>query len=503
MATEEQKELVRNELNQIRQGGTDGTLDVARQQLQEIREAGGKIDTPDLDRGKLSKLKGFGVGLAKQLGETLRPSVFAVRPGVTGLAKPLAPEEEVFEAVTPAERVGKIFGTVAELALGTGLVTRTVKTLRAAKQKVAQEFDTAILGKPREEIIPIQTRQEIKAGIRPDLKKRISGKAEDLSRFFKQATARNLDDTEKSPLGLAGEDVSEAFRKLGREISDTGSEIGKFRKKISTIKVPTESFVVDKKTTLGIESVLKNMDKTLERKGLILGKNRQLKKSGTRETIFSDREIFELQKMRDMLIRLKGDPTVLRVIDNRNIIQKNIDFAKEAREISNSIDPVSKGVRSDLARLNRQAIGKSESKKLEEFSELIDLVEEFKRLTSKGRNTEFILKRLLSERDRAPKEVVERIKEITGIDIMDSAQFSRLATEILGNEQQKGLFRQEIANAGIDISELFTRTKAGTTLKFLTEIGKKGKEELLLRKGIDPKLQEAIELAKTFLEAAK
>lgn len=369
--------------------------------------------------------------------------------------------------------------------------------------RASRELEETLLGGTKKEVIPKQTRKEIVSGIRPDLKKRIAGKAPELNRFFQQSIARNLDDTEISPLALAGEDVDKAFRILEKEISNTGSKIGKFREKISTIKVPVESFERNGKVISGIDNIIQNFDNSLKGKGLEIGKDRVVKKITTRETILSDREIEEVQKIRDMLVRLKGDPTVLRVIDNRNIIQKNLDFAKSAREISNSLDSVGKSLRSDLAKINREAIGKSEAKNLEEFSSLIDLLDEFKSLTSKGKNTEFILKRLLSERDKAPKEIVDKIKEITGIDIQDSAQFSRLAIEILGNEQQKGLFRQEIANAGIDVSDLFSRSRTGAVLRFITDIAKKGKEEVQLRKGLDPKTEESLELAKIFLESAK
>jgi len=147
MATDEQKELLRNKLQQVRRGGADGTLSVARQKLESIRETGGKVDTAGLDKSKLSKLRGFGVGLAKGVGETLRQSVFARRPGITGLTKPLVTEEAV-EAVTPEEKAGKITETAAEFVIGGGLiragVKAGVKALRATKTSLAKRKEDII-----------------------------------------------------------------------------------------------------------------------------------------------------------------------------------------------------------------------------------------------------------------------------------------------------------------------------------------------------------------------
>ena len=42
------------------------------------------------------------------------------------------------------------------------------------------------------------------------------------------------------------------------------------------------------------------------------------------------------------------------------------------------------------------------------------------------------------------------IKEFTDIDLMDDAVMSSIATDLIGNSRQKGLFRQEITKAGLD-----------------------------------------------------
>ncbi len=99
-------------------------------------------------------------------------------------------------------------------------------------------------------------------------------------------------------------------------------------------------------------------------------------------------------------------------MDNRFNIDKKINFAKRANEISGEIDPISRAVRKELKKINETVIGVTESAKLAEFSELSRLLDDLSKLTSKGQNAEFLLKRVLSERDRLPKEVLEAVKNI-------------------------------------------------------------------------------------------
>ena len=53
------------------------------------------------------------------------------------------------------------------------------------------------------------------------------------------------------------------------------------------------------------------------------------------------------------------------------------------------------------------------------------------------------------------------IKDRTGIDLMDDAVMSSIATDLIGNSRQKGLFRQEITKAGLDTSALLRGDTSG------------------------------------------
>ncbi len=110
-------------------------------------------------RGKTGII-GFGVGLTKQITETLGRSVFGVRPGITRLTPPIV-EEEVFEAKTPTERAGKIVVTGAEFLLGGGFARGAIKAITrktpAQLKEITQNLVSRIVqGKPKD--IPAASR---------------------------------------------------------------------------------------------------------------------------------------------------------------------------------------------------------------------------------------------------------------------------------------------------------------------------------------------------------
>jgi len=296
--------------------------------------------------------------------------------------------------------------------------------------------------------------------IRPDIKKRISWKTDQFDEFVNAAKARNLDDTSPSALAHGANKTAETFRKLEKSLNDTWSWIGKFRQKVATVKATPED----------IQKAIDKFDSSVAKKWLIIDNKRKIKTSTKRETTLSPWDIKFLQDARDSLVRLKWDPTWLRIIDNRKLLDKKAQFWKKSLEVSSEVDATAKAVRSELAKINRNLIWPEQAAQLEAFENMINVLDEFKGLTSKGKNFEFLLKRVRSERDRLPKAVIEKIKDITWDDLQDFATFSQLATELVWNQAQKGLFRQEIANANLDVLSIMNpKIKA---IDFLLEKGK-------------------------------
>jgi len=325
----------------------------------------------------------------------------------------------------------------------------------------------ALVRKTAEAEAPSISIKEKWAGVRPDIKKRIQGKQDELKDYFDVAHARNLDDTLPTPLEHGAKRVEAARDSLKNVLNETGSDIGKFRQKIATIKVgASDATLVEKTFDNSLTSLnlgVKN-GKITRLKGKVGGK-------------VSDSEIKLLQSLRDDIQKVKQSPTVENMIDLRNSLDNRINFAKEAREASNVVDPVSRATRSTIKDINLKAIGKEQGQLLEDYSDLIGLYQDLNKYVDGRTGGEFLLKQVLSERGRIPRELMDKLKNYTGIDLMDDATMAQLATEIVGNSAQKGLFRQEITKAGLDAFDIIDVVSGAPgagmrTTKTLLEKGK-------------------------------
>lgn len=267
---------------------------------------------------------------------------------------------------------------------------------------------------------------------------------ETFDRYKNAALAREANDLELSALWRWAEDVWVVIKDLEKWLRETWGAIWDFRKKIWDIKVDTLKF----------DNVLKNLDNALKKDWLVVWRLNKLVPAKWRSPKFSSAEISHLEWMRQDILRLKQDPNIVRNIDIRTKFDRQANFKKSSQEVSNLIDPFVKSARNDLKKINEWAIWKTEAAKLKEYSDIIWVIEDFKQMTSWWKNTEFLLRRLLSNRDRLPKEVVKSIEEITWQDILSIAKASQVATELYAWPEQLWLFRQEIWNAWIDVMSI-------------------------------------------------
>lgn len=282
------------------------------------------------------------------------------------------------------------------------------------------------------------------AGVRPDIKKRISGKQEKLKEYFDVAHARNLDDSVPTPLEYGARNVEKARNELQKVMNDTGSKIGKFRRKISTVQAGVDD----------MSNVENSFSQSLDGLNLSLNEGKILRKSGKVAGKVSDSEVRTLQGIYDDILRVKAAPSSENLIDLRNAIQDNINFAKTTKEATNVVDPLARKVRGAIRDVNLKMIGKEQGALLDEYSDLIGVLEDMNQFVDSKTGGEFLLKRVLSERGRVPREIMQKVAEYTGVDLMDDATMAQLATEIIGNPAQKGLFRQEITKAGLDAMDV-------------------------------------------------
>jgi hypothetical protein len=440
---------------------------------------------------KLDEMVGSPVGTFmqnyKQLDDKTKRTVDSLL-GMTGLAFDLATfgttkkitEMGIGEVVKTGGKA--IEQTIGVAEKGSQLAGKGVGLIKKGKEKIFGSLETNnvkdlilktddIIKKSPSEILDIAEKSapqisliEKWAGISPDIKKRISGKQKQLAEYFDISKARNLDDTLPTPLEYGTKNVSKAEEGLTNLLSNTGSEIGKFRNKIKTIKVGKDD----------LDKVMKTFDDQLARLNVgVL--NGRIKQATNLAKKIKDSEIKTLQTLRNNLNKLKQSPTVENIIDNRMIFDNTINFAKSAKEVSGIVDPLSRKVRGVLAEINRSVIGKSQSKMLEEYSKIIEALNELQSYTGRRAGAEFLLKRVLSERGGSVREILATIKKYTGIDLMDDATMAQIATDLIGNTRQKGLFRQEITKAGLDAASLLGKSKLGAATTLL----KKGTEKLI------------------------
>ena len=289
------------------------------------------------------------------------------------------------------------------------------------------------------------------AGISPDIKNRISGKQEKLKEYFDVSHARNNFDTLPTPLEHGAKSVNDALSKMETKLNETGSVIGEFRKKIGTYEANIDNVAK-------VENTFTNQ---LNKLNLEI-KNGQVKQTaGTVSRVSGKGDIGVLNDLYQELLTVKQNPNLEKLMDLRNLFDKKISFEKTAREVSSSIDPVSRNVRKSIADVGANIVGKSQAGKLKQYSEFIDAFENLKSYTDRKAGAEFLLKTVLSERGGVPREVIQTIKQHTGIDLMDDAVMAQIATDLIGNSRQKGLFRQEITKAGLDAASILQGKTSG------------------------------------------
>lgn len=322
----------------------------------------------------------------------------------------------------------------------------------------ADEMTPADIRAATEQATAKPTIAERIAGVRPDIKNRIAGKPEMLQEYFDVARARNNFDTLPTPMEYGVKrDVLRSVATMEEQLKDTGGQIGSFRQKIQTYKAHPDA--VKSMEDVFVQELGKlNLEVKNTKSGTVIRQS-----PGTVRRVSSDREIAVLNELWGELMVVKQSPDLGRLIDLRNVFDGKIKFEKSAREVSTTLDPFSREMRKRIANIAAEMVGKSEAKNLEKYSQFMDAYNLLKSYTDRSAGGEFLLKQVFSERGRAPREVMETIKEFTGIDLMDTATMVALATDLIGNSAQKGVFRQEVTRAGLDVASILGGNTTGAS----------------------------------------
>lgn len=389
-----------------------------------------------LTLGMMALTKGGREDLQKEIRPIETVKEVAVKPIITA-------GEKVVRGVSTVVKKTKttLFGRPAQIRNIDDVIKQADETLKPAQIRANAEQTTAM-----------PSLKERWVGIRPDIKNRIAGKPDMMKEYFDVVHTRNLDDT--LPMGLeygVKKGVNPALEIMENKLNKTGGDVGTFRQKIGTYEANITNIAK-------IENTFNNQlnQLNLEVKS---GQVRQI--PGTVSRVSGKGDIGVLNDLYKELLTVKQNPNLEKLMDLRNIFDRKINFEKTAREVSSSIDPVSRNVRKSIADVGAEIVGKSEASKLKQYSDFMNAFESIKSFTDRKAGGEFLLKILLSERGGVPREIVQTIKKHTGIDLMDHATMAQIATDLIGNSSQKGLFRQEITKAGLDTAAILTGKTSG------------------------------------------
>lgn len=298
---------------------------------------------------------------------------------------------------------------------------------------------------------PQLTAKEMLIGLRPDIKQRIQGKPELMREYIDVVNSRNANDTVPSVYEHGADYARKAGDEMHKKLNETGSTIGKTRTKLATYKAPIDE-------VKRIENSFANqLDKlNLELKGGVIQQ-----KAGTISRVGASGDIKVLQDLYQGIVTMKQSPTLTNLIDLRSSFDSKINFAKRSSEVSNSVDPLSRQVRKDIADTASKVVGKSNAADLKRYSDFMDAYNDIHSYTDRKAGGEYLLRLVLSGRGGEARQLVQTIKEYTRIDLLDHATMMEVTNEMFGNASQKNLFRQEATKAGLDVARLLGGDPSG------------------------------------------
>lgn len=391
------------------------------------------------------------MNLAKKSASTAAATATEVAGGTKALIEPVVDlgKKTVRTAIDKAKTT--MFGKKAKITNVDDVINTADDTMKGSRLREAAEQGTSQL-----------SLREKWAGVAPDIKNRIQGKHDKLKEYFDVAHARNNYDTLPTPLEFGARRVESTVKDMEKLLSDTGSKIGSFRTKISTYKAPIDQVRKIEQSFMG----------ELRKLNLEIKNNLIRQKPGTIARVSSDSEVKVLQDLWSEFLTFKEGSNLERAIDLRSLFDHRINFAKTARDVSNNLDPLSRTMRAQIADMAARIVGKSEAANLTKYSDFMDAYNQLRSFTDRKAGAEFLLKQALSERGRMSQEAIRAIKEYTGVDLMDDAVMSSLATDLVGNIRQKGQFRQEVAKAGLDVEAALSGNPQGF-LNLISGFGKK------------------------------
>jgi len=339
-----------------------------------------------------------------------------------------------------------------------------VPTPQVAKRTPEQVFQQADEGLRRQANDPnlSPTEQEAAAnsaltfkeryiGLTPDVKARLAEMGPDkLQEYLDVTHLRNISDKNPGPYEVGANNVRAAEEQLTKVLNETGSGIGQTRQKLGTFKMSQPQ-------VQNIDRIFKG---ELERLGLTIRNGQVVQKANAISPAGSG-DINALNNLLQDVNTFKQSPTLANAIDLRKNFDAKIKFGKSARDISNEVDPLSRAVRSTIAKEAGRTVGTENAALVTQYSDFMDAYGDLRSFTNRAAGGEYLLRLVLSGRGGEARKLIDTIKEYTGVDLMNDATAMKVANQTLGNENTQNLFRQEVTNAGYDAASVITGSPTG------------------------------------------
>lgn len=296
------------------------------------------------------------------------------------------------------------------------------------------------------------TLQEKYIGLTPDVKSRLQQMGPTkLQEYLDAAHMRNIDDTQPTPYTVGAQNVNDTLQKLDEELRNTGSQIGQARQKLASIEAPVDS----------VNRIEGAFTTEIDKLNLTIKNGEIVQKPGTVSKTDAQSDIRVLQELYKNLKVFKQSPTLQNAIDLRMAFDGKIKFGKAARDVSNSVDPVSRSVRKIIADEAAKVVGRENATELQRYSDFMEAYGDLKSYTDRAAGGEYLLRLVLSGRGGEAQKLLDTVKQYTGTDLLNDATAMKVATETLGNETQRNLFRQEVARAGFDVQSVLSGGPVG------------------------------------------
>ena len=345
--------------------------------------------------------------------------------------------------------------SIASATPGPSQITRNTPeaVIEKAEQSLRrQSVDPRLSPKAQEEAANAALNlKERYIGLTPDVKTRLQEMGpQKLQEYLDAAHLRNIDDTAPTPYELGSQQVDRAEDALRTALNDTGSQIGQTRQKLSTYRLQQPQ----------VEKIDRIFNGEIQRLGLEV-RNGQITTKPNAITSASDGDIRALNQLLGDLNKFKQNPTVKNAIDLRKNFDARIKFGKSARDVSNEVDPLARAVRSQIADATAKTVGKEQAALVKQYSDFMDAYGDLQSYTGRRAGGEYLLRLVLSGRGGEARQLIQTIKDYTGIDLMNDATAMKVATDIVGNDAQKNLFRQEVTRAGYDAQAVLSGSPTG------------------------------------------